>query len=79
LSNSSPQLDLAEFLAETFFPNDPIDPLKLAEKHGITSSFGFYQDAFDGLLELRQRRFHIYLNGDRFADMEQPRTWTLLY
>jgi Zn-dependent peptidase ImmA (M78 family) len=67
------QLDLAEYLAEAYFPDDPINPLELAEKHAITTSFGHYEDAFDGLLELRKDRFHIYLNGDRFADVDHPR------
>jgi len=72
--NSVPlQLDLAEYLAETYFPNDPVNPLELAEKHAITASIGHYEDAFDGLLELRNRRFHIYLNGDRFTEADHPR------
>lgn len=74
MNNLSPQLDLAEFLAETYFPDDPINPLELAERHAITTSFGHYEDAFDGLLELRNNRFHIYLNADRLVDIEQPRT-----
>lgn len=67
------QLDLAEYLAERYFPNDPVEPLKLAETHAITASIGHYEDAFDGLLELRKDRFHIYLNGDRFAGAEDAR------
>lgn len=70
---SSAQLDLAEYLVETYFPNDPVDPLALADTHAITTSFGHYEDAFDGLLELRRNRFHIYLNRDRLADAGQPR------
>lgn len=67
------QLQLAEYLAETYFPDDPVDPLELAEKQSITTSFGYYEAAFDGLLELRKNRFHIYLNGDRFVDVDHPR------
>jgi Zn-dependent peptidase ImmA (M78 family) len=67
------QLDLAEYLAETYFPDSPVEPLELAEKHAITSSFGHYESAFDGLLELRDTRFHIYLNADRLIDIDSPR------
>lgn len=66
-------LDLAEYLAETYFPNDRIDPLDLAARSNITSSFGSYEEEFDGLLELKEERFHIYLNEDRLLDIHKPR------
>ena len=73
MPNASAQLDLAEFLAQTYFPNDPVDPLTIADHHGITSSFGHYEDAFDGLLELKADRFHIFLNRDRLRGLTKPR------
>jgi hypothetical protein len=40
----------------------PSQPLVLMEEYGITLSMGDYGDAFDGLLEHRAGRFHIYCN-----------------
>ena len=73
MTEATPQLDLAEFLAETHFPNAAIQPLEIAEQNGITSCIGQYEDAFDGLLELYENRFYIYLNKDRLRDPEGPR------
>ncbi len=73
MTEATPQLDLAEFLAETYFPNDAIQPLKIAEQNDITYCIGQYDDTFDGLLELFENRFHIYLNKDRLRDPEGPR------
>lgn len=66
-------IDLAEYLAETYFPQDPIDPIKLADDVNITSSLGSYDDSFDGLLELKGNRFHIFLNQDRLGTLSRPR------
>lgn len=74
MSDVTPQLDLAEFLAESYFPNDAVRPLEIAEINGITSCAGHYEDAFDGLLELSADRFHIYLNLDRLCDPNGRRT-----
>ena len=73
MDNTSAHLDLAEYLAETHFPNDPVEPLAIADLCDISSSFGHYEDAFDGLLELKANRFHIYLNRDRLIDPARPR------
>ena len=73
MDNSTAHLDLAEYLAETHFPDDPVEPLEIAALCDISSSFGHYEDAFDGLLELKANRFHIYLNRDRLVGPEKPR------
>lgn len=73
MSLDNQSIELAEYLAETYFPHDAIDPIAMASKVGITSSVGHYEDAFDGLLELRERRFHIYVNQDRLGPPTTPR------
>jgi len=65
--------DLASFLADSYFPNDKIDPYRLADNNGITFSFGDYADCFDGLLEYQRGRFHIYGNANRIRDPNYPR------
>lgn len=64
---------LAEFIAESYFPQDRIDPFDLAEHNDITYNFGHYADAFDGLLEYRDASFHIYGNADKIRDEHYPR------
>ena len=66
-------VDLAEHLAETYFPHDKVQPLELAERSGVTHSLGHYEEAFDGLLELKNDRFHMYLNRDRLSYVDHPR------
>ena len=73
MTDATPQLDLAEYLAEHYFPNDAVQPLEIAARSGVTSCVGHYEDAFDGLLELCSGRFHIYLNEDRLKDSDGPR------
>jgi Zn-dependent peptidase ImmA (M78 family) len=65
--------DLASFVADSYFPDDKIDPYILAENNGITYSFGDYSDCFDGLLEWQRGRFHIYGNANRIRDKAYPR------
>jgi Zn-dependent peptidase ImmA (M78 family) len=64
---------LAEFVADTYFPDERVDPLEIADRNSITHNFGQYEEAFDGLLEYRTGRFHIYANLDRLRSPEYPR------
>jgi Zn-dependent peptidase ImmA (M78 family) len=50
-----------------------VDLLGIASAYGITYSFGHYLDYFDGLLECRNRQFHIFLNLDTNRGAESPR------
>lgn len=61
--------ELAEAVADEYCPTGRVSPESIIEKLGLTISFGRYGDYFDGLLEHRARRFHIYCNLDR---VEQP-------
>jgi hypothetical protein len=52
----------------------PVRPGQLALGEGLTISFGHYAEAFDGLLEHRTGRFHIYCNLDRVECEDSPRS-----
>lgn len=66
--------ELAELIAEEHFPAGGVDPESIAKSKGITISYGHYRDSFDGLLEHRSGKFHIYCNLDRLVRKENPRT-----
>ena len=72
-SREQSYIELAEYLAETYFPQDKVQPLDLADRSGITHSLGYYEKAFDGLLELKNDRFHMYLNRDLLSHVDHPR------
>jgi Zn-dependent peptidase ImmA (M78 family) len=65
--------ELAEEVADSHCPGSRLDPIKIIEANGITFSFGRYANAFDGLLEYQDGRFHIYSNLDRVEDRDGPR------
>ena len=65
--------ELAEFVAESTFPNSKIEPEIIADQLGITYNYGNYEDAFDGLLEYQDGAFHIFVNIDRVRSLEDPR------
>jgi hypothetical protein len=65
--------ELAEFLADEYFPNKKIEPLELVREQKITHSFDDFGDAFDGLLEYGAGRFHLYANITRLKHIGSPR------
>ena len=65
--------ELAEFIAETFFPNDRVEPEQIADQIGVSHNYGHYGDAFDGLLECLDGDFHIYGNLDRVKSARHAR------
>ncbi len=65
--------DLAEFIADEYFMDTLVCPYKLAEKYKLTISFEDYKNAFDGLLEHRDGKFHIYLNSNKVKHKYEPR------
>ena len=65
--------DLAAALADAHWTADRFDPAALARHNRISLSFGPYGDTFDGMLEHRAGRFHIYANLDRVASHDTPR------
>jgi len=66
--------ELAELVAEEHWSSGRVDPVAIATSSGITFNFGHYDDSFDGYLECKSRRFHIYINLDTNKSDEAPRT-----
>lgn len=64
---------LTEYIADTYSPKGAIDLENIAEKYGITYSYGNYGNAFDGLLEHSFGAFHIYINIDRLEHAHTER------
>lgn len=56
---------LAEYINGQYGNNGYIEPEKIAYQKGITFSYGHYREAFDGMLEYSDNRFHIYINLER--------------
>lgn len=65
--------ELAEAIADEYFPANRIDPLEIIQAKGITTGFGHYGDSFDGLLEHRHGSFHIYANLNRIDHTDSSR------
>lgn len=65
--------NLASSIADYYFPNGQIDPIVIAEKNNITYSFGNYSDAFDGLIECEDAKFHIFINLNRLQQAYSER------
>lgn len=64
---------LAEAVAREYCPSPPFNPEPVLKDNDITISYGHYGSAFDGMLEHRKQRFHIYCNLDRVSHAENPR------
>ena len=65
--------ELAEAITGDYFPTSRVDPLEIIKAKQISFSFGRYGDYFDGLLEHRNGRFHIFANLDRLESADSPR------
>jgi Zn-dependent peptidase ImmA (M78 family) len=65
--------DLAEAIAAEHFPTSRVEPSAIIQAKGISISFGRYGEYFDGLLEHRHGRFHIFANLDRVEYTDSPR------
>lgn len=57
--------ELAEAVADTHFPFGLVVPEEIAARNRISLSFNDYGACFDGLLEHRSGRFHVYCNTGR--------------
>lgn len=64
---------LAEAVAMEYFPDGLILPQQIAFENKITFSYGDYDDCFDGLLQHRSGKFHIFLNLTRNPDKNSAR------
>jgi uncharacterized protein DUF955 len=65
--------DLAEGIADYYFPDQWIDPEAIIRQLSLTLSFNNYGNAFDGLLEWDGDAFHIYCNLDRVLNCTSHR------
>jgi len=65
--------NLAEQTANLYFPNTSILPEVIAADNGISFSYGYYGDCFDGLIEQLDRDFHIYINLERVKSQNSTR------
>ena len=63
--------DLAESVVE--YHGKVIEPLAIARAKGLTTSFNDYGNGFDGMLEVRSGRFHIYCNLRGLDGRDAPR------
>jgi len=66
-------IGLAEEVAETHCPGQFIDPIHILHTKQITYSFNYYGNGFDGMLEHRRGRFHMFCNLDRVQNSTSPR------
>jgi IrrE N-terminal-like domain len=66
-------IELAEAIAEEYAGEGKLELLKIISAQGITTSFNSYTNGFDGMLEHRAGRFHIYCNLDRVGHPNSPR------
>ncbi|MHA6279361.1 ImmA/IrrE family metallo-endopeptidase [Salinimicrobium sp. CAU 1759] len=66
--------DLAEVVVEPFLAQVQIDPEKIALSNKISFSYGHYRNSFDGLIQHRSGRFHIFINNNRVGTKENPRS-----
>jgi hypothetical protein len=65
--------DLANAVADYYFPNKWIDPEYVIHQSDITLSFNHYGDTFDGMLEWSGTGFHIYCNLARVENCTSTR------
>lgn len=70
--------DLAEVVADEHSPTSPVDPKLIAHKNKISVSYNDYGDDFDGMLEHRSGKFHIYVNLAR-SDVPTRLRFTLCH
>lgn len=66
--------ELAEAVSVTHTTTGAVNPRRVAAQRGISTSFGDYGDAFDGMLEYKNGRFHIFANLARLREADSPRT-----
>ena len=65
--------ELAEAVTKEHCARGTVSPRVIASAKGITHSFGRYGATFDGMLEWKGGRFHIFCNLDRVKEPEAPR------
>ena len=66
--------ELAVYYADEYCPEPQVvNPLVIAERLGIPYTAGDYNGCFDGLIEYRNRKFHVFLNLNGEEHLYSPR------
>lgn len=66
--------ELAESIADRFFTTgEPISPVHIAKRYGISYCYGEYENYFDGMLEHDNGKFHIYINNEKHDNPKRHR------
>lgn len=65
--------ELAEAIADEYFPAGKIAPEQVANRKGIPLIYDHYEDAFDGMIEYEDGHFYIHCNLDRENVLNSPR------
>ena len=65
--------ELAESIADYYFPSTAINPEAIAKANGITYDFDNYESYFDGMLQYHGGKFHIFLDLDKLQSPNSPR------
>jgi len=65
--------DLAEFIADYYFPHGSIEPELIAKDKGIKYNIDDYGDYFDGMLHCTDKKFHIFINAKRVDKINSTR------
>ncbi|MBN1554994.1 MAG: ImmA/IrrE family metallo-endopeptidase [Phycisphaerae bacterium] len=66
-------VELAQAVAGEYCPDGRVEPDQIARAKQITMSFGEYGDSFDGMLEHRAGRYHIFCNVESAGFADSPR------
>jgi Zn-dependent peptidase ImmA (M78 family) len=66
--------ETVNFVVEEYQIEYPLNFEKILTDIGLNISYGNYENAFDGLLEYKEKKFHIFCNLDRLKERNNPRT-----
>lgn len=64
---------IAEAVYNDYAKRIPVRPAKIIEDNGIGLTYNNYGDAFDGMIEHKSGKFHIYCNTGAGDSVESPR------
>ena len=65
--------DLAEFIADEYFPDTMVQPEIIVKKNGITYNVDNFGKYFDGIIEYKKDSFHMYFSTHRIKNIYSPR------
>lgn len=65
--------DLAEFIADEYFPDSTVHPEIIVKRNKITYSSSDYGNYFDGILQYQNGRFHMFFNTKRIQNIYSAR------